>query len=346
MKKLLLILLCLPLLFTTCSKSDVTTPQTMEDVIVGKKWWHTTDKEGVLLSKEGEMYKIEVCQEDSLMGDWIIEEDLIKLRFYVNSIEYTALVAEVTSYTDTELKIKLETNDTNLQANYVLTTEFTEILGCTDTAAANYNQLANCDDGSCVPFIYGCTDSLALNYDSLANMDDGSCAFQGTHTYIPDDVFESELIAMGFDDMMNDYALTSTIESITSIGFGLCSSGGSGSVTDQAPIDFTGIEAFSNLRIFRCCSISGPYGNRVLDLSMNTQLENIMLRYGGITALNLKNGNNTMIDSLNFTISNNPNLTCIKVDNANWSTANWVAIDQVTGELNIDPQHYFSENCP
>jgi len=340
MKKLLLILLTPILLLTSCSKSDVT-PQTMEDVIVGKKWWDTTDEEGMLLSEEGKMYYIQVCQEDSLMGDWIIEEDLIKLRFYVNSIEYTALVAEVTSYTDTELRVKVETNDTNLQANYVLTTEFTEILGCTDSTAANYNQLANCDDGSCIPFINGCTDSLALNYDSLANMDDGSCAFQGTHTYIPDDVFESELIAMGYDDMMNDYALTSTIESITSIGFGLCSSDG----TEQAPIDFTGIEAFSNLRIFRCCSISGPYGNRILDLSMNTQLESIMLRYGGITALNLKNGNNTMIDSLNFTISSNPNLTCIKVDNANWSTANWVAIDETTFELNVDPHHYFSEDC-
>ena len=32
----------------------------------------------------------------------------------------------------------------------------------------------------------------------------------------------------------------------------------------------------------------------------------------------------------------NPNLTCINVDNAAWSTANWT---------NIDPQHYFSNNC-
>ena len=339
MKKLLLILLCPILLLTSCSKSGVT-PQTMEDTIVGKKWWDISEENGMLLTEEGDFYYLQLCQQDTLWGTWIIDGDLIKLRFYDNSIEYTLLVAEVTSYTDTELRIKAETNDTNLLANYILTTEFAETFGCTDLTAANYNQLANCDDGSCVPFINGCTDSLALNYNSLANMDDGSCAFQGTHTYIPDDVFESMLIAMGYDDMMNDYALTNTIESITSIGFGACGLG-----DHQAPIDFTGIEAFSNLRIFECCSISGPYGNRILDLSMNTQLESIMLRFGGITALNLKNGNNTIIDSLNFSISGNPYLTCIKVDNANWSTANWVAIEEVTSELNIDPQHYFSEDC-
>jgi hypothetical protein len=34
--------------------------------------------------------------------------------------------------------------------------------------------------------------------------------------------------------------------------------------------------------------------------------------------------------------SNNPNLSCIEVDDANWSTVNW---------LNIDPQTTFSEDC-
>lgn len=125
MKNLLLILLCPILLLTSCSKSDVT-PQTMEDVIVGKKWWDVSEEDGILLSEGGDFYYLQVCKEDSLMGSWIIDEGLIKLRFYVNSIEYTALIGEVTSYTDTELKIKAETNDPNLQANYVFTTDFTQ----------------------------------------------------------------------------------------------------------------------------------------------------------------------------------------------------------------------------
>jgi len=37
-----------------------------------------------------------------------------------------------------------------------------------------------------------------------------------------------------------------------------------------------------------------------------------------------------------FVVQNNPNLTCIEVDNAAWSAANWTSIDF---------QMYFSEDC-
>ena len=37
-----------------------------------------------------------------------------------------------------------------------------------------------------------------------------------------------------------------------------------------------------------------------------------------------------------FSVINNPNLTCISVDDPTWSTANWT---------NIDSQSYFSSNC-
>ena len=74
------------------------------------------------------------------------------------------------------------------------------LFGCTDSAAFNYDSLANVDNGGCIPVImgcmqplafnynslantgdtciavvYGCMSSIALNYDSLANVDDGSC---------------------------------------------------------------------------------------------------------------------------------------------------------------------------
>ena len=49
------------------------------------------------------------------------------------------------------------------------------VLGCMDSTAANYDSLANVDDGTCIPIIYGCTNEFALNYDSLATVDDNSC---------------------------------------------------------------------------------------------------------------------------------------------------------------------------
>ncbi len=49
--------------------------------------------------------------------------------------------------------------------------------GCIDTTACNYDSTAGCDDGSCT--FPGCTNSTACNYDSTAGCDDGSCTFPG-----------------------------------------------------------------------------------------------------------------------------------------------------------------------
>ena len=49
------------------------------------------------------------------------------------------------------------------------------IWGCTDTAAFNYDSLANLDNGGCIAIVYGCMQPLAFNYDINANTDDGSC---------------------------------------------------------------------------------------------------------------------------------------------------------------------------
>lgn len=52
------------------------------------------------------------------------------------------------------------------------------VLGCTDSAACNYESHATFDDGTCTYFCEsGCTDEDALNYDTDAVIDDGSCAY-------------------------------------------------------------------------------------------------------------------------------------------------------------------------
>ena len=57
------------------------------------------------------------------------------------------------------------------------------IPGCTDSSAANYDQDATEDDGSCVysnpDDLLGCTDSTAMNYNQDATVDDGSCEYPG-----------------------------------------------------------------------------------------------------------------------------------------------------------------------
>lgn len=72
-----------------------------------------------------------------------------------------------------------------------------------------------------------------------------------------------------------------------------------------------------------------------LDLSNNPEVEGLVIRYNGLlNNVNLKNGENQQLTT--FWAKNCPNLTCVQVDDAAWSEANWTE---------IDPQMYFSENC-
>jgi len=93
----------------------------------------------------------------------------------------------------------------------------------------------------------------------------------------------------------------------------------------------------------------------LLDVSNNTALTNLICRNNQLTnlnvsnnaalyvlscdnnqlsVLNVKNGNNGNLTD--FYALSNPNLTCIQVDNAAYSSANWTNIDAITS---------FSENC-
>ena len=53
----------------------------------------------------------------------------------------------------------------------------TQIVGCTDNTAFNFNPEATEDDGSCIAVIYGCNDEAAYNYNPDANTDDNSCDY-------------------------------------------------------------------------------------------------------------------------------------------------------------------------
>ena len=71
-----------------------------------------------------------------------------------------------------------------------------------------------------------------------------------------------------------------------------------------------------------------------LDVSLNTNLIELYCEQNQLTSLDARNGNNQNL--LQFKIIDNPNLTCINVDDVTYSTNNWT---------NIDAQHYFSANC-
>lgn len=71
-----------------------------------------------------------------------------------------------------------------------------------------------------------------------------------------------------------------------------------------------------------------------LDLSKNPVFFSLMCDNNALTSLNVANGVNTQF--YQFQVYNNPDLRCIEVDDAAWSTSHWSYIDSTA---------YFSNNC-
>jgi plastocyanin len=83
------------------------------------------------------------------------------------------------------------------------------------------------------------------------------------------------------------------------------------------------------------------YDNQLtsMDVSQNTALTNVDFEINQLSCLNLKNGNNSSIEEL--WTQENPDLSCIEVDDSVYSNTNWLNND----EFYLDSNHYFSNNC-
>ncbi|AUC16186.1 hypothetical protein BTO06_13895 [Tenacibaculum sp. SZ-18] len=73
-----------------------------------------------------------------------------------------------------------------------------------------------------------------------------------------------------------------------------------------------------------------------LNLVNNINLSRLIANDNSLLGISLKNGNNTLITNENFSAFANSNLTCVEVDDVNYSNTKWAQIDMQTN---------FSENC-
>ncbi|WP_343329454.1 DUF7619 domain-containing protein [Polaribacter staleyi] len=139
-----------------------------------------------------------------------------------------------------------------------------------------------------------------------------------TETTIPDNNFEMALISAGLDAGTPDQKVfTDNINTITNLD-----------VSNKNITDLTGINAFTALTTLNVSN------NQLstLDVSTHSLLSSLDAQSNVLTSLKVKNGNNT-----NFTLFNtinNPNLTCIEVDDAAYSTLNWTNIDTTSNFVN------------
>ena len=129
----------------------------------------------------------------------------------------------------------------------------------------------------------------------------------GQQTYVPDDNFEQELINLGYDNILDDYVLTSNINNVTSL-----------SIQGKNISDLTGVEDFADLREINC------NGNQLasIDLSNNTDIMIIKCKNNPLLlTIDLRVPNYTTINT--FIITLNPNLYCIAVNNVSWFVSNF-----------------------
>ncbi|MAW21330.1 MAG: hypothetical protein CMD16_02900 [Flavobacteriales bacterium] len=128
--------------------------------------------------------------------------------------------------------------------------------------------------------------------------------------------------------------------------------------------DLTGIEAFTALTYLHCMDnqittldISqntalvglscGENQLTSLDVSNNTSLVEFDCRDNLLTSLDVRNGNNINMGFMDICFNNgigtfdNPYLNCINVDDSTFSANFWT----FNGWFEIDPHHYFSNNC-
>jgi len=90
--------------------------------------------------------------------------------------------------------------------------------------------------------------------------------------------------------------------------------------------DLTSLDISNNLQLRALLIESNKI--EVINASNNTNLVSVDVRNNALTNFNIKNGNNTAIT--NFRATTNPNLTCIRVDDASYSSSNWTIIDTGT----------------
>lgn len=148
---------------------------------------------------------------------------------------------------------------------------------------------------------------------------------------IPDANFEQALIDLGFDtNGLNGNILLSDADKIETLRISNPLENTNLPNVNSKISNITGISSFANLKSLYCSHNSIG----TIDLSKNTYLKVLDCRENNLVYVNVANGNNTNVTY--FQTINNPNLTCIQVDNQQFSLDNWIFTDQQTG---------FSEDC-
>ncbi|UMB59698.1 gliding motility-associated C-terminal domain-containing protein [Lutibacter sp. A80] len=186
-------------------------------------------------------------------------------------------------------------------------------------------------------------------------------------TAIPDANFEQALIDLEIDDVIDGAVLTADISGITSLLVRNKNISDLTGIEDFIALEtlyvdrnnLTSLDVSNNTALdYLVCSennlTSLDLSNNValtklncnfnnltsLDVSANTSLIELYCTYNSLTSLNIANGNNSNFnqdyDGFYASFTNNPNLTCIKVDDATFANTNWSSLKDATATYSED----------
>ena len=146
-------------------------------------------------------------------------------------------------------------------------------------------------------------------------------------TLIPDDNFEQTLIDLGYDDVLDNYILTSNIDQVTELN-----------IQSKQIVDLTGISGFKNLETLYC----GYNQILNLDLSDNVKLKKLDCSYNLIDELSIinnialieLNADNNELVSLD--LSNNVNIQEIDIsDSSLYTGGNKLTVLDLSNNLKL-----------
>ena len=141
----------------------------------------------------------------------------------------------------------------------------------------------------------------------------------------------NSLTTADFSDLPMLYTLSLQNSVLTSLNVQNCTNLTYLYITDN---DLSTIDLSTNLYLENLLCASNNFTS--FDFSGLQYFKEFIASNNQLVSVNIANGNNANMGTNYFKTDNNPNLTCIEVDDVNYSTTNW---------LNVDGTATFSLNC-
>ncbi len=132
-----------------------------------------------------------------------------------------------------------------------------------------------------------------------------------TEIYVPDDNFEKALIELEYDILLDNYVSYNKICHVSNLN-----------LNNKNIADLTGIEGFTSLETLFCMNNQ----LETLEIRKNMYLKALFVQGNKLEELDVRNGDN--VNFTYFDATDNPKLTCIFVDDVEWSATNWSNIDK------------------